>query len=375
MKKVLVVSAKILLPILFLYNIGFFSIDFSKTFKDFGKSEPFNFEGQKKLANFVNEKVKVAEKRGTKYSPYDYFDDLYEIEKLQKSLKGVMNYNSMVAHLLILHQENMKKGFFSREDIDKAVKDFKEKRDPGSVAREELKLEMSKKTFWPSVRAWLWHFYLINLPLAFILFMLWWQKEKKTFKISNPFSFIIALIFYPIIIGLVIHEELSEKSRQYLAEAELRRMKSKMFSILSKNELEDIRRFASSRGLTLDDWKQYLRNQGLKPQGILVSSLVVTILFMAIPKFSFSQSKLEKAETNIFTTMLTTQVNAPPGNLSLAHEDKDNQVPTSFAGILDYFFYIFNFKNLTPIILRTWTKKFHPQEVILKIEHVPCFRF
>ena len=375
MKKVLVVSAKILLPILFLYNISFFSIDFSKTFKDFGKSEPFNFEGQKKLANFVNEKVKVAEKKGAKYSPYDYFNDLYEIEKLEKSMKGVMSYHVLANQLMILQQENVRNGLFSHEDIDKAVIIFKEKRDPGSVTRENLKLEMSKKTFWPSVRTWLFHFYLINLPLAFILFMLWWQKEKKTFKLSNPFSFIIALIFYPIIIGLVIYEELSEKSRQYLAEAELRRMKSKMFSILSKNELEDIRRFASSRGFTLDDWRQYLGNQGLKPQGILISSLVVTILFIAIPKFSFSQSKLEKAETNIFTTMLTTQVNAPPGNLSLTLEDNNDQAPTSFAGILDYFFYTFNFKNISSIILRTWTKKFHPQEVILKIEHVPCFRF
>ncbi len=375
MKKVFVVSAKILLPILFLYNIGFFSIGFSKTFKDFGKSEPFNFEGQKKLASFVNKKVKVAEKKGTKYSPYDYFNDLYEIEKLEKSMKGVMSYHILANQLMILQQENMRNGTFSRKDIDKAVKEYKERKDPGSTAREELKLEMSKKTFWPSVRAWLWHFYLINLPLAFILFMLWWQKEKKTFKINNPFSFIIALIFYPIIIGLVIHEELSEKSRQYLAEAELRRMKSKMFSILSKNEIEDIRRFATSRGLTLDDWRQYLKNQGLKPQGILVSSLVVTILFTAIPRFSFSQGKSENAKTNLFTTMITTQVNAPPGNTNFTHDEDTKQNSFSYSGLNDHFFYEFNLYDLKPIILRVWTKKFHLQEVILKIEHVPCFSF
>lgn len=373
MKRALVISAKILLPLLFLYNVGFFSLDFSGYFKELGKSEPYNSEGQQKLARLVNEKFKVAKIKGSKYSPADYFTDLAEITILKKSLKGVLN--NWDYRLLDLSQQNVRAGLYSSQDITLARNIFKEKTDPGSAARENLKIEMSKKTFWPSVTNWLWHFYLKNLPLAFILFMLWWYKQKETFKLKNPFSFIIALIFYPIIIGLVIYEALNEKGRYYLAEAELRRTKSKMFSILSQDELEDLHRFAKSRGLTLNDWRNYLSNQGFKPQGILVSSLVVTILFMAIPKFSFSQSKLEKAETNIFTTMLTAQASAPPGNISIAYEDESNNTPAPFAGVMDFFSYFFNPKNLKPIILRAWIQKFHFQEVILKIEHVPCFSF
>jgi len=375
MKKVFVVSVKILLPILFLYNVGFFNLDFSKFFKEIGKTEPFNVEGQKKLANFVNERVAVAEKKGNKYSPYDYFDDLYEIEKLEKSTKGVMSYHVLANRLLILQQENMRNGLFSDYDITAARTKYKERVDPGSVAREELKQDMQEKTFWPNLRGWLWHFYLVNLPLAFLLFLVWWYQEKKNFKISNPLSFFISLIFYPIVIALVIREALSEKSRYFIAEAELRRTKKKMFSILSKDELEDVRRFATSRGLTLTDWRNYLGNQGLKPQGILVSSLVVTILFAAVPRFSFSQDKSEKVKTNLFTTMLTTQVNAPPGNTSVTHEDDNHNTPSSFTGVLDSFLYSFDPKDLNSIILKTWIKNFSPQEVILKIEHVPCFCF
>jgi hypothetical protein len=375
MKKVFVVSVKILLPILFLYNIGFFNLDFPKFFNEIGKTEPLNIEGQKKLAKFVNEKVKVAEKKGDKYSPHDYFSDLYEIEKMEKSMKGVMSYHVLANQLLILQQENMRKGLFSNYDITVARTKYQEKINPGSIARAELKRDMQEKTFWPNLRNWLWHFYLVNLPLAFLMFLVWWYQEKKNFKISNPLSFAIALIFYPIIIALVIREALSEKSRYFVAEAELRRTKKKMFSILSKNEIEDIRRFATSRGLTLNDWRNYLGNQGLKPQGILVSSLVVTILFTAIPRFSFSQDKAERAKTNLFTTMLTTQVNAPPSTTCLAHDEDNNQAPVSASGIIGYIFYEFNPKNLRPIILRVWTQKFHLQEVILKIEHVPCFCF
>ena len=282
--------------------------------------------------------------------------------------------NNSDFRLLDISQKNLRAGLYSNKDVDLARNTFKEKTDPGSGAREALKLDMAKKTFWPSVTSWLWHFYLINLPLAFMLFMLWWYKEKKDFKISNPFSFIIALVFYPIIIGLVIYEALSEKSRYYLAEAELRRTKSKMFSILSKNELADIRRFAKSRGLTLDDWRNYLDNQGLKPQGILMSSLVVTILFMAIPKFSFSQSKFEQAETNIVSTMLTTQLNISLGNISVAHEKESNNTSISFVGVINFFIFTFN-SNFNLTVLRAWIEKFHPQEVILKIEHAPCFCF
>lgn len=373
MKRVLVISAKILLPLLFLYNVGFFSLDFSGYFKELGKSEPYNSVGQQKLAKLVNEKFKVAKAKGTKYSPADYFNDLAEITILQKSRKGVLN--NWDYRLLDLSQQNVRAGLYSSQDIDLVRNIFKEKTDPGGAARENLKIEMSKKNFWPSVTNWLWHFYLKNLPLAFILFMLWWYKQKETFKLKNPFSFIIALIFYPIIIGLVIYETLNEKGRYYLAEAELRRTKSKMFSILSKDELEDLRRFAKSRGLTLSDWRNYLSNQGLKPQGILVSSLVVTILFTAIPRFSFSQNKSEGAKTNLFTTMLTIQVNAPPDNASFTYNKDTNQDFFSYSGLIDHFFYEFNPYDLKSIILRVWTQKFHPQEVILKIEHVPCFSF
>ena len=374
MKKVFVVSVKILLPILFLYNIGFFSLDFPKFFEEMGKTEPFNAKGQEKLANFIDEKIKIAEKKGDKYSPYDYFNDLYEIEKLEQTLKGTMSRHILMNRLLILEQENMRKGLFSDYDITAARTKYKEKMDPGSIAREELKRDMQEKTFWPNLRNWLWHFYLVNLPLAFLMFLVWWYQEKKSFKISNPLSFALALIFYPIIITLVIREALSEKSRYFMAEAELRRIKKKMFSMLSKNELEDIRRFATSRGLTLTDWRGYLGNQGLKPQGILISSLVVTILFTVVPKFSFSQDKSEKAKTNTFVTMLTIQTNAPPGNATTIHIE-DDAPSQNFNGLTDNFFYEFNPKNLKPIILKVWKQNFHPQEVILKIEHVPCFSF
>ncbi len=373
MKRVLVISVKILLPLLFLYNVGFFSLDFSGYFKDLRKSEPFNPEGQLKLSRFVNEKVKVAKAKGDKYSPDDYFSDLYEVTRLERSLKGVMN--NCNSELLSLSQENLKNGCYDYKDVDAARSIYKEKMDPGSEARENLKLEMTKKYFWPSVRAWLWHFYLKNLPVAFILFLFWWYQEKNNLKISNPLSFVISLIFYPITIALVIRESLSEKSRYYLAEAELRRTKKKMFSILSANEVADLQRFAKSRGITLNDWKNYLGNQGLKPQSLILSSLVVTILFMLIPRASFSQTTIQSNTSKIFANkIISIDKDAPPGNTFIIHHEKTHE-KTCAELFTNIFLIEFFLASLSRTVFHAWLKEIQPQEVIRKIEHVPCLSF
>jgi len=374
MKRALVVSFKILLPLLFLYNIGFFSLNFSALLKDPTQSVPFDQKNNAALINFVNEKIRASEQKDKKYGPYDYFRDLHEIKKFEKAHPGTMGYHNMINSLMSLHSNNLNRRYFTGEDVSRARDYYEELENPGITLKNKIETEHFKKTWWPNLSAWLLKSYLKNLPLAFFLFLFWWYQEKKHLKVLNPLSFIVSLIFYPITVALIIKEALTEEGRYYFAEAELRRTKDKMFTMLSADEVADLRRFAKSRGLTLNDWRNYLGNQGFKPQGILISSLVVTILFMAIPKFSFSQSKLEKAETNILTTILTAQVNAPSGNINIAHED-DNNAPASVAGILDFFSYSFTPKNLNPIVLKAWVKKFHLQEVVFKIEHIPCFCF
>ncbi|MFA5131559.1 MAG: hypothetical protein WC467_04020 [Patescibacteria group bacterium] len=374
MKRILVISVKILLPLLFLYNVGFFSLDFSGYFKDLRKSEPFNPEGQLKLTKFVNEKVKLAKAKGNKYSPDDYFNDLYEVTKLKKSLKGVMNNCNF--ELLSLSQENLKKGFFDNKDVDAARSVYKEKIDPGSEEREKLKVEMTKKYFWPNVRIWLWHFYLKNLPLAFILFLFWWYQEKNNLKISNPLSFVISLIFYPLTIALVIREALSEKSRYYLAEAELRRTKKKMFSMLSTNEVDDLRRFAKSRGISLKDWKAYLQNQELEAQHLLVPSLLVTLFLVSIPRVSFSQESSPSLSSSIFMTqVLTINAEAPPNEKFQTENISQSKDFSAFSSsfTLNLAELYKTISALTLII--AWIKKIRPQEVLRKIDHVPCFSF
>jgi len=373
MKKILVITFKIVLPILFLYNIGFFSLDFAGFYKDLGKSEPYNPSNQIKFVNFVKEKVRCAKLMGKKYCPNKYFDDLYRIGSCRKSLKGIIRYPLGENELVCLLDSNCDKGFFTSDDVSRAAQVYKERIDPQREPREKLKKEMAKEGFWPKTFKALFHFYLNNLPLAFFLFAFWYYEKNGNFKTNNPFSFIISVIFYPIILLKMIYFYEEEHSRYYLAEAELRRTKDKMFSYLSKNEIEDIKRFAKNRGITLSDWKQYLSDQGLKPQGFLISSLIVTLLFTAMPKFSCSQEKIKTREYT--STTLLIKAGYPPGNhCSFSINHRTNQL-ISFDCFFNYFFYEFDTINLQSIFISIWVKLFYPQEVIRKIEHVPCLGF
>jgi len=375
MKKTLVVSFKILLPLLFLYNIGFFSLNFSALL-DHSESVPFDKENHIKLLNYVNEKIRAAEEKDRQYGPYDYFRDLHEIEKFEKVHPGTMGYHNMINPLMSLHSNNLSHRYFTGADISKAREHYEEIENPGITQRNKLETERFKKTWWPNLSAWLLKNYLKNLPLAFFLFLFWWNQEKKHLKVLNPLSFIVSLIFYPITIALVIKEALTEEGRYYYAEAELRRTKDKMFAILSPDEVSDLRRFAKSRGLSIKDWKNYLSNQGFAPERLLVPAIAVTILFMFIPRASFSQELAPSTSAKIFSEkILIVNIDAPP---EIYHQESGKNQTAQFhydALFYEDLFCEFNLNNLCPVFILAWVKKIKPQDVIRKIEHVPCLSF
>ncbi len=377
MKKFILILIKVGLGGIFLYNIGLFNINYTRLFGGMEKTVPYNHDNELKLIRYVNEKIHRAEAKSSKYGPFDYFRDLYETERFAKTLTGTTNYHMRILPLLDCFSRNVNRRYFSSEEISRAQTYFNELKSPGITAKKLKETEEFRRNAWPDLCNWFLHFYLENLPLAFILFLLWWYKEKGTLRISNPLSFVISVIFYPIVIGLVIYEVFSEGSRYYLAEAELRRTKKKMFAILSPDEIADLRRFAKSRGLTLDDWRNYLGNQGLKPQGIMISSLVVTILLTAIPRISLGQEKgASRAGNSAIENVMMAYCssNQPPPDSNLQDQGSGMSSPTAIAYFFDWL-YEFDWSMTKPTFIKPTTKKVYLPVVIRKIEHVPYFSF
>jgi len=281
MKKTFLVLAKLALGGLFLYNIGLFNLRFPDL-----KEKDFDSVKQSELTDFIKEKVNAAEAEGTAYSPDMYFDDMIAIDMKFKSLPGTYKENFLINQLFYSSLENKNKGFFTDKQTEVAANRYKRYIDPEQEYREELSDRIKRcglgnmlKDFLSSkLFPWLFNFYLKNFLLGLILIWIWWYQKYETWRIKNPVGFIVSVIGYPYLIGKTWREYLRRGVRYVSYEVELRKTKTNFFSLLSDDEIGDLRRFTKSR-LKMGDWKKYLRNQGLSAKRSLASALLATILF------------------------------------------------------------------------------------------------
>jgi hypothetical protein len=176
----------------------------------------------------------------------------------------------------------------------------------------KLAEKMNQPGYWfgilISLLTWLTGFYLKNFPLGLILLWIWWYQEKERLSINNPLSFIICLLLYPIVIIRVWKKSLEYGARVFALKVEFKSRQTDIFSMISENELADIKRFAKS-DLRISDYKKYLENRGLVYRHALVPVITVTILFMAVPK-SYSNNGMSDRLTDIVKYQMP--IKAPP---------------------------------------------------------------
>ena len=285
MKKVLIAVQLVLLG-LFLYNTGIIGI-----FKHlpFEKGEPLIVENNRILWKFVADKLELAKKKGADYSPECYFSDYAEIIQKKKQLPGSNVDLGSINEMMSVSLANVHRGRWSYHDIDVARDKYKKVFDPNWTEHDRIEKEMAQKGYWPKtgkkilfgLLSWLLIFYLKNLPLAFVLLLIWWQKEYRTFRVKNPFSFAITVLIYPYAISKVFYRIFKEGYFFYSAEVELRQTKKKFFTLLSQDEIAEIRRFAKSR-FGRKVLRRRLSWQGAEIRRSFGSALLATLLLSFI---------------------------------------------------------------------------------------------
>lgn len=291
MKKAVMIALKAVLVLIFLQNIGFFSF-ISNMPKD--KQAPIKADYGKEDNQFLNEKIAEADKLGENYGPEQYFADLTEIRLKTKNNDfdryAVINVTFTTTSLLTkFHANNLNhRRSDSQADYDKYMKRLGTAQqkclsiiEPERIKRnEEFKIKTASPDYWPnlfiSILSWLLSFYLRNLPLALVLLWMWWYEDKNKFSINNPLSFIICLIFYPIVIIRTWTLKTREVARIFTMSVDLKRRQADIFSLISNDELADIKRFAKSN-LKISDYRNYLNNQGLSYRHSLVPAIMVTL--------------------------------------------------------------------------------------------------
>jgi hypothetical protein len=357
MKKTVLMSIKVLLTTFLLYNIGFFSL-FSNI--ENNPSPPIKADRGRADHEYLSKKVVHAQEMGKTYGPEEYFADLTEIRLKEKQndfdRRTIIHVNSSITQLLAVFDKNIKLAYhnLSKENyailmsrLSTARAASKEIIDPGSTQRAlEAKMLCNNPGYWSgillSILGWLFSFYLKNLPLALVLLWTWWYQEKESLRISNPLSFLICLTIYPLVIGRVWIKTIREDTRFLRMKIEFRRRQVSLFSIISKDELSEMRNL-SKRSWEIRIYQQKLDIRELVIRHAFLPALAVTIILMIMP------SQISYAHNNINQINLENVITAPPG--------------------LNY-----QYLQVDHLDNTTWSPQFITEELVMKIPYFSVIR-
>lgn len=311
MKKVLTSTFKVLFWAYFMYCTGIVQgIVSTKTnpdsnlYSDVIVPKGYSFEErldyERQMFQLYDQQVAAAKKKvksGGIYSIYDYFTDMKIINDFRKKY-GVELYPQYFEL-----QEYSRKSDFSEEDLSRA-------RDiayPGSYAKD---LENKKNpTNWGDIGSdigmWALALYLKMLPCVLFLFLIWLyeQNGRKKVRIRNPLSFIISLLFHPIVIFLAIREWWEQTGRSFVGSIEVRRIKDRAFSLLTRDETALIQEFAK-RHITYKEFKIKLHGDSPLYRRSIMLALMMTLVMYCVPRSATLRvvSKDERTEIYNMTT-------------------------------------------------------------------------
>ena len=322
MNRIVRITLKVILAIIFLQNIGFFSF-ISRMPAE--KQAPKKADQGKEDNQYLNGKIKNAESLGDNYGPEAYFADMTEIRLKTKNNDfdryAIINVSYTTNLLLSKFHINVisHRKLCSPKEYDKYMERLRVAQqkciaisDPEMQKRDlEFKIETSRPTYWRdasiSILSWLLRFYLKNLPLALVLLWIWWYEDKNKFSINNPLSFIICLILYPIIIIRTWTLKTREVARIFTMSVDYQRRQTDIFSLISDNELADIKRLAKSN-LKISEYQNYLRNRGMSYRHALIPAMIATFILLIM---SQSIGAEVKHQSDTFTKCQIS-IKAPP---------------------------------------------------------------
>ena len=302
MEKVVKIALRVILAILFLQNINFFSfVSNLKTPAE--RQAPQKADGGENDRMFLNEKITKAKQLGDNYGPEAYFSDLTEI-KVKESKndfdeRAIINVGYTTNLLCGRFNQNVlnHRKSDSQMGYDEYLKRLGVARtkhlnitDPDAEKRaQEFKIKTSNPSFWTKALidlfSWLVNFYCKNLPLALILLWLWWYEDKNKLSISNPLSFLICLVLYPFVITRVWLLSIRNVSRIFAMSIDYKRRQRTLFSLISDDEMASIKRFAKS-DLKLSDYQNYLESRRLVYRHALLPVVMVTCILLLVPRFA-----------------------------------------------------------------------------------------
>jgi len=374
MNKWQIKGVKVMLLVLVIWQTGLPQLVYKSNggLPDSRGSEYFRNYPQLKYSQVIKvaeERIARAKAKGDNYSPADYFADLADLDSLAK-LHKVMIPNSAVTQLQVLLNSNTaglqpvfsgekKKSYrFTIADLERARDSYQTKINPLTDARGKFSwTEVGEKSF---------NFYLSCLPLAFVLYLLWWYEDdkRKRFRltIANFLKFVGAVVGYPLVIGLVFMRWTGRQGASYYAETQVRRTKEKFFSVLSDEEVLAIEQFAKSK-TERQNFRVWLEGRIIRHS--LAWGLMATIVVTMLPMRLMAEQKLFSADKEVaqFCIQSGAQVSMTVSHQS--HSTHDFQVDY----LIEQMFYLPIFIAVT--FVHIVADFFKVGRLLKRIEHIP----
>lgn len=144
------------------------------------------------LFAFAKKQVEAAEKLGNKYGPENYFSDIksrFELENKFKMSLGMNDYSIQMGRLL---DANIKKGFFSQEELEKVRDEFKNDLMP---SRNEAKKEYQSFKL-RELSGWAATLYKRGLLLILLLYLIRMSQRKGILEtvLADKKKFALAIL-------------------------------------------------------------------------------------------------------------------------------------------------------------------------------------
>lgn len=265
--------------------------------------------------NFFKYSSQLYEKRkkevDTKgiYEPMDYFRDLKQFDmfrhkyldslnKDRSKISIVLGITNSINCLAGIRDENWKKyPLVDRKKITEARWYWYPSEKAADIENEKqsAKITLSSTLTW--FMGWLLRFYLQGMPGALVLFLIWkfnlkkdfaeavkWYAEKPQMYFSfTPFSFLVSLLAWPIILGVDIYNRAEETFRR----VDVISRRGKMLSLFSKQEE---RLIELGKKMTRGEFKEHLDSIGMVRKHSFASALLVTLFLIIVPASLFSQT-------------------------------------------------------------------------------------
>lgn len=285
MKKTLVMLYKVAFWIIFLHYFGIFRFIASSPLDSSRPNISYQetIQREQVVRTYLNKEIEQAitqEKNGGHYSPYEYFQALKEMYRLEDSIGFEIPFNSGIQTLQQHMQASLTAKFYDYNDIAKA-------RDESNVVnRLHQKNTHNLDLSWSSIKNWLWQLYLHMLPYTLFLFLIWiYQRKENAYELSikSPVCFLFLLLIHPLYIVVVVRRAWME----FGAEVELRRRKKNAFARLSTEETLLIAKLAKS-SISFKEYLSHMKVLGTRKHSFWIA--VIAIVMADVPVSATIQS-------------------------------------------------------------------------------------